>query len=361
MKKLGQCLFASLMILTCIANATVRTVSNAGGAQFFSLDAAIAGAVAGDTIYLKNTNIPYQIADCDPGWSKPLVVMGIGFNPDIVNPKKVQMSNYEACNSGISNGNFALGSGGNGTKFYGVEFIQTIVTTAAITNYTFEDCSFSNLVNFGYFSAGGVLFKNCAFKANNTDNLLLTTNQASPSIAFTECIFNGSINGNNNNVSSLIFDHCLFLSTTVSLLSNLQTTTIQNSIFMNNAAVANNTANCTFNNNMAQLGATLPPAGNTGTANLVNTDPLFVNYTLGNFYSTSHNYRLQAGSPGIGAGIGGTDIGLHSSNSTFNEAGEPTMTPIIRNMTIEGVNVQQNGKCKCKSAQYQSAIIVYFY
>jgi hypothetical protein len=350
--KITSLLISSLLFAN--ATATVRTVSNTGGSQFSSLDAAIAGSNSGDTLYLKNTNIPYQIADCDPAWNKALCVIGIGFNPNISNPKKVQLSYYDACNFGQSNQIFGISSGGDGSKFYGVEFIAEVGAASAISNYTFEDCIFYNTVNLSSYYSNGVSFTNCVFKLNSTfagqsaNNLLIPSALQAASIAITNCIFNGSINGNNNTVSSLSIDHCLFLSINGSPLINIQFATIQNSIFMNTAAATNNTINCTFNNNMARLAASLPPASNAGTGNTVSTDPLFVNYTLGNLYNATDTYKLQAGSPAIGSGVGGVDIGLHSINSTFNEAGEPPLVPVIRDMTVNSVNVPNSGNVNVK-------------
>ncbi|MBL0046878.1 MAG: hypothetical protein IPP32_02100 [Bacteroidetes bacterium] len=343
--KLATLILVSILIVN--AQATVRTLSNIGGAQFGSMDAAITGSNAGDTIMVKNTNISYQIIDCDPAWNKAFCVIGIGFNPNVSVPKKVQMSYYEVCNSGASNSKFGLSAGGNGSKFYGLEFIVEVVAASNISNYTFEDCIFYAPVNFGGFSANGVTFKNCVFKGTGNDNLIISPAQQA-TIVITNCIFNGAVNGNNNVVSNVIFDHSIFLSTIGNPIANFQLTTFQNSIFMNTASLSSNTFNCIFNNNIAQLAATLPPSGNSGAANSVNVDPLFVNYTLGNLYNPSFSFKLQAASPAIGAGLGGSDIGIHNSNSTFNEAGEPVLAPIIRNMTVENSNVLNNGNVNVK-------------
>ncbi len=339
------------LLLACIlfvnVNATVRTLSNTGGAQFSSMDNAITGSNAGDTIMIKNTNIPYQISDCDPAWNKAFCVIGIGFNPNIAIPKKVQMSYYEGCNFGLGNNRFGISAGGNGTKFYGLEFFVDVVASSAISNYTFEDCIFYGQVNLASFYIGGVTFKNCVFKGTSSDNLILSPAQQA-TIAISNCIFNGTVNGNNNVVSNVIFDHSIFLANSGNPITNFQLATFQNSIFMNTASVASNTFNCIFNNNLAQLVATLPPSGNSGASNTVNIDPLFVNYTLGNGYSASASFKLQATSPAIGAGLSGSDIGIHNSNSTFNEAGEPVIAPIIRDMTIDNSNVSNNGNVNVK-------------
>lgn len=336
----------TLSIINC--EATVLTVSNLGGSQYTSLDAAIGGASAGDTLFIKNTNIDYQIADCDPAWSKSLVVIGAGFNPNTTSPKLVRFGYYNVCNFSNSNDKFGIGGGGNGSKFIGIEFAPELINTSSISSYSFENCSFLGLINFDYFSVYSVSFKNCVFKFSNADNIRFSGSAPTQNIAFTNCIFNGTVTANNNIASTITIDHCIFLSTSVSPLNAIQFTSIQNSVFMNYAGFSASVSNCIFNNNIARLTSTMPPSGNSGSGNIVSSDPLFLNYTLGNLYSASDNYSLQASSPAIGAGIGGTDIGIHNSTSTFNETGEPTNVPVIRDMTLQNVTVPQNGNVNVK-------------
>ncbi len=330
------------------ASATVLTVSNTGGSQHYSIEAAVGAASAGDTLLVKNTNVEYQIADCDPGWNKQLVVIGAGFNPNTSNPKKVRFGYYNVCNSTLSNDKFGIGGGGNGSKFMGIEFTQILINTSAISGYVFENCSFQKSIYFDYNAAYAISFKNCLFMESNTDNIRFSGSAQTLSIAITNCIFNGSINAFNNTSSTISIDHCLFLSTAVSPLNALQFASVQNSIFMNSSSFSASVLNCTFNNNLARLIASMPPTGNSGVGNLVSTDPQFVNYTLGSVYSATDNYSLQASSPAIGAGVGGSDIGIHNSTSNFNEAGEPIGVPVIRDMTIQSVNVPNNGNVNVK-------------
>ena len=77
----------------------------------------------------------------------------------------------------------------------------------------------------------------------------------------------------------------------------------------------------------------MPPSGATGTGNLNNTDPSFVNVPFNTNYSTTHDYHLQSGSPAIGTGLNGSDIGPHGSGTNFSESGEVLIAPIVRSLS----------------------------
>ncbi|HJW29957.1 MAG TPA: hypothetical protein VJ508_12035, partial [Saprospiraceae bacterium] len=167
--------------------------------------------------------------------------------------------------------------------------------------------------------------------------------QATFTATFQNCIFDGYMNGLNNINNTILVDHCLFLRTNGEAFIDLLTPSVTNSIFMNYTSVANaGTTGGTFFNNIARLAATLPPAGNSGSGNLSSTNPNFVTYTLDAFYSTSHDYHLQAGSPAIGTASDATDIGIHGGTSKFDETGEALIAPVMRDMQVINTTVLPN-------------------
>ena len=117
MKKLIFSLIACIGIFSQ-GHATVRTVSNdpLGGAQYNSLQAAVNASSNGDTMLIEGTNIPYGL-DCHARWNKSITVIGIGFNPQKDNPRKVFFS--ITCGPDW----FVINNGGNGSKIYGIEFL----------------------------------------------------------------------------------------------------------------------------------------------------------------------------------------------------------------------------------------------
>jgi hypothetical protein len=99
---------------------------------------------------------------------------------------------------------------------------------------------------------------------------------------------------------------------------------------------------------------------NTGGNNILNQDPIFVNVDTNpwNYSYTDPvngpfvNYNLSAGSPAIGTGVGGTDMGIYGGDSPFFE-GIPNNSryryfpmpaiPAMLDMDIINSAVEQNG------------------
>ena len=332
-------LFLVALLSVSITSATVRTVSNDpnGGAQFNTLMNAYNASSSGDTLLLEGTNIAYTYSG---EWIKSLVVIGIGFNPQKANPRLTYITSL-TINSNAS-------SGGNGSRFYGIEFTTVSVGAgASIANLLFENCSFYDNfrfpTQFNYQTASNIVFRNCIFKSQNGSNINFSSGQIlMTGVLVTNCIFNGYLNGFFNTVSSPIIDHCLFLINDGSAsIRNFNNATITNSIFMNSATIQSGSNGNAFISCISRLGSV--PTGNGSTGNFNNTNPNFVNYTLGSLYNTSHNYQVQAGSVAIGAGSDLTDIGVHGGTSNFNESGEVLIAPIMRLLVINNTNVQPNG------------------
>jgi hypothetical protein len=101
---------------------------------------------------------------------------------------------------------------------------------------------------------------------------------------------------------------------------------------------------------------------NSGSGNLVGTNPQFVNVPNNNTYDATYNYRLQSSSPGKAPfSTDGTDAGIYGGSYPFPQGGDPgsgfdtsPMPPIpqvtavnIQNATIAPngtLNVQVQGK-----------------
>lgn len=326
------------VMLTATSFATVLTVSNLplGGSQYSSLQDAYNAASNGDTLILEGTNIEYYLDQ----WvliNKQLTFIGGGFNTDKENFKKTYIRNNN------NNGEIRVGDA-SGSSFHGISFTGRLMFFYNVSNISFENCEFIDAYhNQGLLTnnvtISGMVFRNCIFGQDNGVNLWLGST-AVANISFFSCIFDGRINGSGNNLNVLLFDHCLFLGTN-SPFNDVNTATITNSIFMN--AYPTSITNATFLNNICRVAGTLPPAGNSGSGNIENTDPLLVSYTLNSFSSPTHDYDLQSGSPGELAGSDGTDIGVHGGTAKFSEQGEPLITPIVRSVLITNPVIAPNG------------------
>lgn len=322
----------AFLIFCQVSLATVRTVSNnlQGGAQYTTLDAAYVASSNYDTIMVDGSNTVYEMGF----WSKPLVVIGEGFN--------TQKENFITTKFGKgsegpgSGGGWVNVNGSSGSKFYGIHFVgdanSYVNGLFCGTNVLFENCLMDRLVIAG----NNALFTNCIFLQAMYVHGELT------GVRFTNCIFNSVLGGNTSVAQNTIVDHSLFL-TPATLFISLAGLTIKNSIFMNSTDFIGITSS-TFQNNICRLSATFPPAGNTnGGGNQLGVDPLFASYTFGNLYSASHDYHLQAGSAAVGAADDLTDIGLHGGSSNFSESGEVLIVPVVRSVNIINPIVEPGG------------------
>ena len=341
-------IFTLLTLLLFVLNvqATVRTVSNdpAGGSQFSTLQTAYNASASGDTLLLEGTGLNYTLGEY---WNKNLVVIGIGFNPQKQNPRRSQIS--MAWPSG-GQPMFGVNTNAGGSKFYGIDFTtnyfgDNFVLAGTVSNLLFEECRFAAALRLQGYSITNWVFRNCIFDFDNNVNIAVggITSLVS-NVLFSNCVFDGYIEGNSNPNVNFTFNHCLFLTTTTTTFSNLQFATITNSIFMNLFPCCGAT-NSVFNNNLSRIAGTFPPSGvgNTGSGNIAGSNPTFTSYTLGTFYSTTQNYQLLPGSPAIGAGTGGSDIGVHGGGSGFSRFGEVLHNPIVRTVNIQNTSVAPNG------------------
>lgn len=337
-------ILAAILLLSSNSIATVRTVSNdpAGGSQYATLQLAYNAAATGDTLLLEGTGLNYSTGDY---WAKSLVVIGIGFNPQKQNPRRSMIQ--AAWGSGVTM--FGLVAAGGGSKFYGIEFTgfysgNSIQLANQTNNVLFEDCKFNGMINFNNTSVTNWVIRNCIFDYNNNLNVAVGgVNSLVSNVLFSNCVFDGYIEGSTNPNTNFTFDHCLFLSTTT-IFSNFQYGTISNSIFMNGFPCCGAT-NSIFLNNLCRVAGSWPPTGlnNSGSGNLSLADPLFTNFTNGAFYTNTQDYTLLPGSPAIGTGTAGSDIGVHGGGSGFSRFGEVLHTPIVRSVNIQNTSVAPNG------------------
>ena len=329
-----------IIVLTFIyslsLNAKIFTVSNIGGANFSNLTDAYNAAVDDDTIYIEATNINYgDLLNIN----KRLTWVGIGINPgtDDVHQSIIRR--------------MSINTGASGSKFFGIyffEYLSTDPATGPITNLLIESCHFRLYIDFGDVPVQNSTVRNCVFtrySSNRFDdwrsiyfhNPDSVQNQST--INLTNCYFISSVNGANNPHNLLVFDHCIFAE---ERFQDVQGALITNSIFYylygsgSTPSSAFGGINNIFLNNIIRQNASLG-LSNTGSGNMFNTDPLFVNDGNNNYlWSASEDYNLQPGSPGIGAATDSTDIGIHGGDSNFSNSGETLWIPIVRSSSFQG-------------------------
>lgn len=341
--------FYFLLLIPFLTYAKVWTVSNdpARPAQFNNLQSAIDASSPSDTLRIAGSATTYSV---NPNIYFKLVFIGEGAN----NPNG-QSTKINA-NIGLLRLNSSLGS--SGSKFYGIEFTANISITPSygggnsqtqiLEDYIFERCVFLNstisLNANSVSSLKNVLFRNCLFKPNSNINLSGGTNLSA--INFTNCIFDpNQINGGSSALNgALIIRNCIFLNYTSPRFVNTNGAIVENCIFYKSEPTG--LTNSVFNNNITYLcnANTIPYGNNAGSGNLINVNPLFINYPpLGANFDWAQNYGLQAGSPATGTGANGTNIGLTGGNAPFNSIPRNSRIPVITNITLPTSSVPIGG------------------
>ncbi len=179
-------------------------------------------------------------------------------------------------------------------------------------------------------------------------------------------IFSNNIIGyiysdNQNTPRNIIIQNNLFLSNYYQFLQYLNTGTLLNNIFYSGpnsgTAITINytTTNLVFTSNMnseASTTITLPGAGNSGTNNLNNTLPGFVETISTNFngygYWNSYSWKLASTSLGHNYGTDGKDIGIYGGLYPWTDAmfsGNPGL-PYIVSLDVQNAVVKPGDKVK---------------
>lgn len=339
---------ASLLLLTLFAFlatdllAATRTVSNnpARPAQHTTIQAAVNAAVAGDTILVTGSATAYT------GFTtlKQLVIIGEGINSPLV-----------TVDGGVYFGRLNSSLSSSGSRLYGVKCLSVIHLYPSfsgaqsgqeiLNDIIIERChlasvylydvngTISNITLRNNVMTGGYLFY-CTETQIST--ILLTNNVFGPGYAYTA---NLNMNGN------VILRNNIFLNRATDGFVAAAGLVLENNIFYKYEPTG--CTNCTFNNNITYLcnNNTLPPSGSVGSGNIQSADPKFVNYpALGGVdHSFAHDYGLQAGSPAIGTGTNGTNIGLTGGNSPVNNIQQFPKIPAVTQLTIPVSSVPTGG------------------
>lgn len=310
------------------SRAAILTVSNDPllPAQFTTIQAAHDAANAGDTVFVHGTTTIYNVIGFTI--TKPIYLLGVGYDPYAPNLR----SRITA--------QLSLGTGSDGCI---VEGMDLGIVSIGQGRTTIRNCRLTqiNLNNNGLVTAiGNVVIRTGQFTLQN-DSYLIRMNSSNSGIQeFRNNVFaSQTISGFGNSTTMFfglmqnsIFQNNIFLAwgnaprrlqypySDPDLGGN---TFFFNNIFYNLTDVATSCTGCSFSNNLVQ-GCIAPDCllvdivnGQTGGNNLdiPITDPTFVDYMAGAaFDPVTHDLNLLPGTPGIGAGVGGTDLGVHGGS-----------------------------------------------
>ncbi len=324
--------------------------NNPSPGQYSDLQLAIDAANAGDTLLIHRSPTSYGNVTL----TKRLVLIGEGALPD-------------KAPAGTS-------TLGNLTLTYNTTTLEhasksKIIGLAITILYLYDkDATLLNAVDSISISyckiIGGIIIKNkiINLKVNNT--ILFKVSGGS----LFNCQFNknliysflaGNTQGQDNIfINNIIFQHLYFMGGIAA-----------NNIFYNPLTIsfAFSCKNVVFSNNVLYAPSStsdfsnLTSNGNSSVANQFNVDPMFVNPTpyniLLNYTYTVPangpfaNFHLQVGSPAIGAGTDGNELGLYGGSVPWKDGGIgdsryryyplPNVVPIIKNIIIQNPVLNQ--------------------
>lgn len=321
----GALLFCS----TSSAQLPRIVVQGSGAPQVFSdFTEAVSAAQANDVLYLSGGSFPYTgglVLD------KPLRFIGAGIDPDssqVTTTTTLFMTN--------TNAPLVLTTAASGSTFTGIRFGSSFTGTNVQT-LRYGTSNSDDLPT-------GIVFTRCQF--NGRVQLAFNSNSVagSETTLFEECIFNLDLVGHNRAAvvsrcvfdasfvglyaiqffsgGSLLVENCVFLN---AIMANCNGATVRNTISTSTNYICLGCNGATFSNNVvAALSVAISSSGIIEADNIVDADPstFFVSETDGVF-QYSDDLHMAPGSPGIGQGTDGTDVGIFGTNAPFKPGSVP--------------------------------------
>jgi hypothetical protein len=313
--------------------------TNAPGNTYATFTDAQTAAADNDTILV----IPSTSSYSNISITKPLTILGVGFNPD----KEIFTTS--------SFGTITINNGLSGVKIIGIT-ANTInlgsVSGSQVSNIIIENSKVSSITtpmnNNGALSnviiRQNVIEQTSQFsypislRAGNQSNILVINNIFSSTQSLTTWY------GPQVSTGGVTFDHNLFLGGGSQIaFVELRNCLVSNNIFYGESptAVSNNLENVVFKNNISPTFdfTTIIGTNVTIEGNLSNTDPAFEDLPLNTFqFDFTMDPALQVGSPAIGAATDGTDLGIYGGTSPYKNTG--SVLPVVKQFTVPS-NIQE--------------------
>jgi len=294
----------SLFVIST-AGATVWQVGNFPGADFTTLTAAHSGASSGDTLYVHGGNTFTSALTL----SKTLIIIGTGYFLDQNDSTQALILPAKLANS------ITFNAGSEGSHLMGMEVSRVAINTNNITlkrNYIHTSLS------------GSVI------DLNNNDVMIMQNYIVNPhgtglgirlaSSVSSVLIYNNYIEG-----GSQAFSAFSSLNTLVEVKHNVldgdlrvYNAIIENNILISGAYVQNNSIT---NNN---IGDAIQFGTANGNQSNVDMGTVFVGPG-----TTDDQWQLKVGSPAIGNGVSGVDIGMFGGATPYRLSGLPPIPAIF--------------------------------
>lgn len=319
--KTKQFFLSAILTLAFFSHVKAKTItvdnSVGANAQYSDLQSAISAAVAGDVIYVHASEINYGIININ----KELTIIGYSH----LNPEKQTLIDDIVLLDGASN-----------SKFSGIHVTDDFYTnnSTTLTGIVLENCYIDSSITF---NGGGVddaiIRGNIIYQLGSTSNSSGNNNYTNTIISNNIILYyigfknHQSITVKNNVFLSPYFGYPIYNAGNAT-----GSVTVQNNIFYYNTSSAYDPnadgvvfENClTYNIGSGSLTAL------SGSNNINDQNPLFVSAADALYDVAADDYHLGAGSPAIGSGSGGIDMGLYDDSAfTFNNYGYTNGIPTV--------------------------------
>ncbi len=357
-------LYSILFFVARSANATIWPVDNSGinpGALSNLQNVIDNYALSSDTIMVSGSPNSYG----DISITKPLTIIGSGYNNlsgvnTIANYVHIQSSNVFFTGFNLTARIAFEASNAPGNNLTNV----TVERCSSILSFFFEGGPFNNPYLMQNITIRNTISENAAlFISQNTnhdwilfDSLIMENN-----IFYLPAFYNWG--GNITGANTIIVRNNLFANgdngqnTNTLFFYRFTSTNFHDAILYNNIFYDCNptgSVNCTFMNNLTYGNGTGNPqpfgapfgTGSNDTLpgpvnnNIYSQDPAFVNYAPLQPFSYSLDFHLNPGSPCLGTGLGGTDIGIYGGLYPFNVGAGPDL-PVVDFVNIINPSLQQ--------------------
>ena len=321
-----------------------------GNNVFSSLQSALNAAQVGDTVHVTPSPSSYGNIIID----KRLTVYGGGINPD----KDRFARSIVGTITFASNTLFQTNA--SGTVISGLQESAATFSGGALSNIVIERCWFNGgsiRISSGS-SVDSLRIRNCIINIVDGLDVLSFTGRASNLVISNSIFYNfqsGGLGGISVDNNTVISNNTFIATVNTNRLTFERITDciVANNIFYGVMPTGRlSPARNVFNNNLT-FGTNangLPPDGATGVDNIVGQSPLFENFPLSGSDGISFgwDFNLKLGSPAIGAGSDGTDIGIYGGGNPFDSW--PHVLPSIPLIQVFNASsvVRQGGNLNVK-------------
>jgi hypothetical protein len=314
--------------------------------QYTTFAAAQTAASNGDTIMVHASPVNYGTIQI----SKVLTIIGPGHKPNKFPATTAEFASVQ------------IFPNLNGIKIYGINCGGGIFSNAVGFFTNVDNLIIENVLSNGPIYIGdnceniiirGSILTGINMQGGNSDNIIIEHNYF---------MGNSPLTGFSGVGQKLVLQNMFAGAGTWVLCDAIRNTLFVNNIFYGITANTGTQTDNVYNNNLSfghNTNNTLPPTGQGGMGNLVNVDPQFVNAQLPNQSPTpfnyARNYRLQPGSPAIGAGSAGKDIGIYTPGVDFSMTGEPLRPQTIL-LNLEPLTIPAGGSTNVNFTARKSTV-----